>query len=345
MTTLSKSKLITILVHFLIWSVFGIGIFFYLPIFSGVDIHYSFWTRQVFTFSLLVIAFYVNTFFLVPRIFLKNHPLYYIALVIGIVIAIVILDGWSDQLLNLQRFFDEAYLNRMMKQILAHRGDNILQLFTLIMSVLVLGISTSLAVVRKWQRDKRRREELEREKITSELSFLKAQINPHFFFNTMNNIYALTQVDADMAGQAIHKLSRIMRYLLYETPQGHALLSQEISFVKDYITLNQLRVTKAVTINANIPNQVEDMPIASMMLLPFLENAFKHGVSANQKSNIDIVILQRNKELDITISNSVFKDANASLDTSSGIGLMNTRRRLDLLYAGKYSLETCKFDN
>lgn len=344
MPPLSKSKLITILVHFLVWSVFGIGVFFYLPIFSGIDIHYLFWTRQVITFSLLVIAFYVNAFVLVPRFLLKNHPGYYIATLLGVISAIVILDGWGDHLINLHRFFDEAFLRRVMKQILAHRGENILQVFTLVMSVLVLGISTSLAAVRKWQTDKRKREELEKDKITSELSFLKAQINPHFFFNTMNNIYALTQVDADMAGQAIHKLSRMMRYLLYETHQGHAMLSQEIAFVKDYINLMQLRLTGAVKINVDIPAQLQDMPIAPMMLLPFLENAFKHGVSATQESHIDVLVRQRSAELDIIIKNSVMQDNNASLDTNSGIGLLNTRRRLDLLYPGKHKLETCRLN-
>ncbi|WP_214229616.1 histidine kinase [Pedobacter sp. B4-66] len=341
MSSLSKSKLITIVLHILVWSVFGIGVFFYLPIFSRVDIHYLFWTRQVITFSLLVIAFYVNAFILVPHFLLKNQPGYYIAMLIGVVIAIVILDGWSDHLLNLHQFFDEAFLKRVMKQILAHRGENILQVFTLVMAILVLGISTSLAAVRKWQKDKRKREELEKEMISSELSFLKAQINPHFFFNTMNNIYALTQVDADMAGQAIHKLSRMMRYLLYDTHQGHAMLSQEIAFVKDYINLMQLRLTEVVKVNVDIPVQLQDMPIAPMMLLPFLENAFKHGVSTTQKSHIDIVILQRSTELDITIRNSVLKDNSASLDSNSGIGLINTRRRLDLLYPGKHKLETC----
>jgi two-component sensor histidine kinase len=344
MPTLSKSKLITILVHVLVWSVFGIGIFFYLPIFSGIDIHYSLWIRQAVTFCLFITVFYINAFYLVPGFLLKKHPGYYFTIVIGIIIAIVILDGWNDQLLNLHRFFDEAFLKRVMAQVLAHRGENILQVFTLVMSILVLGISTSLAVVRKWQKDKQKREELEKDKVTSELSLLKAQINPHFFFNTMNNIYVLTQVDADLAGQAIHQLSRMMRYLLYETHQGHAMLSQEIAFVKDYINLMQLRLTDAVKVNFEIPDHLLDMPIAPMLLLPFLENAFKHGLSTTQQSHIDILIRQRSSELDITVRNSVMKDNNVSLDTNGGIGLVNTRRRLDLLYPDKYKLETCELN-
>jgi sensor histidine kinase YesM len=203
---------------------------------------------------------------------------------------------------------------------------------------LVLGISTSVTVIQKWQKDKQEREELEKDKVTSELSFLKAQINPHFFFNTLNNIYALTVVDAEVAGKAIHQLSRMMRYLLYDTQQGHTMLSQEIAFVKDYISLMQLRLTDVVKVNIDTPANLQDMPLAPMIFLPFVENAFKHGVSATQQSHIDIIIFQKGKVLDLTVKNSIIKDNSVSLDTNSGIGLVNTRRRLDLLYPGKYKL-------
>ena len=210
---------------------------------------------------------------------------------------------------------------------------------TIILTALVLGIGTSVAVIQKWQKDKQKREELEKEKVTSELSFLKAQINPHFFFNTLNNIYALTSVDAELAGKAIHQLSRMMRYLLDDTQQGHTMLSQEIAFVKDYISLMQLRVTDAVKINVDTPPNLLDMPLAPMIFLPFVENAFKHGVSATQPSHINIIILQKGKALDLTVKNSIIKDNSVSLDTNSGIGLVNTKRRLDLLYPGKYKLD------
>ena len=110
-------------------------------------------------------------------------------------------------------------------------------------------------------------------------------------------------------------------------------------FVKDYISLMQLRLTEAVKLIIDIPPQLEDMPMAQMILLPFVENAFKHGVSATQQSHISILVRQRGSVLDITVKNSIIKDNNVSLDTNSGIGLVNTRRRLDLLYPGKYKLE------
>ena len=130
-----------------------------------------------------------------------------------------------------------------------------------------------------------------------------------------------------------------MRYLLDGTQQGHTMLSQEIAFVKDYISLMQLRVTDAVMLNVDTPQNLEDMPLAPMIFLPFVENAFKHGISATQPSHINIIILQKGKQLDLTVKNSIIKDNSVSLDTNSGIGLVNTKRRLDLLYPGKYKLD------
>ena len=347
----SKSKLITILVHILVWGVFGLAIFFYQPFLSGIDIPYQFWIKQIIVLGLLVVAFYINSLVLVPRFLLKNHSGYYFVTVICVVMAIVLLSGWVDRALNLHQLFEAAFHKRGAEQASKHHGPpkpggrgNTIDTLTIAISALVLGISTSMTTIQKWQKDKQEREELEKDKVTSELSFLKAQINPHFFFNTLNNIYALTQVDADVAGKAIHQLSRMMRYLLYDTQQGHTLLSQEIAFVKDYISLMQLRLTDAVKVNIDTPSNLKDVPLAPMIFLPFVENAFKHGVSATQQSHIDIIIWQHDGVVDLTVKNSIMNDNSVSLDTNSGIGLVNTRRRLDLLYPGKYTLEVSELN-
>jgi len=343
----SKSKLITILVHVLVWGVFGLAIFFYQPFLSGIDIPYQFWIKQIIVLGLLVIAFYINSLVLVPRFLLKNHTGYYFVAIVCIVVAIVLLSGWVDRALNLHQLFDAAFHKRGQEHRRPKPGGgrgNVIDTLTIAICALVLGISTSMTTIQKWQKDKQEREELEKDKVTSELSFLKAQINPHFFFNTLNNIYALTQVDADVAGKAIHQLSRMMRYLLYDTQQGHTMLSQEIAFVKDYISLMQLRLTDVVKINIDIPSNLKDVPLAPMLFLPFVENAFKHGVSATQQSHIDIIVWQHDGVIDLTVKNSIIKDNSVSLDTNSGIGLVNTRRRLDLLYPGKYTLEVSELN-
>src|ERR1700709_2659627 len=119
---------------------------------------------------------------------------------------------------------------------------------------------------------------MEQEQIRSELSFLKAENNPFFFFHSLYNIYALTLVNADTSRKALHQLSRMMRYVLYDTQHGTAQLSQEIAFIKDYISLMELRLTDKVTITFDLPTSLHDMVVAPMLFLPFVENAFKHGI-------------------------------------------------------------------
>jgi LytS/YehU family sensor histidine kinase len=127
--------------------------------------------------------------------------------------------------------------------------------------------------------------------------------------------------------------------VLYETQHGTVLLSQEIAFAQDYIQLMQLRLTDKVTVHLDPPNPLHDVSIAPMLFLPFIENAFKHGVSAVQPSRIDIQIRQEGHKIFVEVKNTLFTDKRAILDESNGIGLANTQRRLDLLYPGKYQLE------
>jgi two-component system, LytTR family, sensor kinase len=339
----SKSRLITILTHVLIWGVFGWTVIFYQPFLSNIVIPYQFWIKQTLLFAMIVGSYYLNSSILVPKFLLKNHTGYYFLTLLGIAATIILLNNYLDQLLNLDQLLHAAFHKAGPRPPKKHDND-IWNTGLLIIVTLVIGIGTSVTVIQKWQADKQLNQELEQDKVTSELSFLKAQINPHFFFNTLNNIYALTQVDADVAGKAIHQLSRMMRYLLYDTQQGHTLLSQEIAFVKDYISLMQLRLTDVVRVNIDTPSNLKDVPLAPMIFLPFVENAFKHGVSATQQSHIDIIIWQHDQVIDLTVKNSIMKDNSVSLDTNSGIGLVNTRRRLDLLYPGKYKLDVSELN-
>lgn len=333
----SKSKLITILIHILIWAVFGLAVFFYQPLTWNFNAPLQLWLKQALVLLMLVGSYYFNAFVLVPKFLLKNHTGYYFLLLIIIIASILFLSSYLDRILNLHQLMDAAF--RKLGPPRRHRPDHGWDVLLMAIIALVIGISTSVTAIQKWQKDNHAREELEKDKVTSELSFLKAQINPHFFFNTLNNIYALTVVDSEVAGKAIHQLSRMMRYLLYDTQQGHTMLSQEIAFVKDYISLMQLRLTDVVKVTIDTPAGLKDLPLAPMIFLPFVENAFKHGVSATQHSHIDIVFVQSDKVLDLTVKNSIMKDNSVSLDTNSGIGLVNTRRRLDLLYPGKYTLD------
>jgi two-component system, LytTR family, sensor kinase len=339
--TKSKRKLVTVLIHVLAWAVFGMLLFFFQPLSWNVTLPYQLWIKQSIIFGLLVIAFYLNSELIVPHFLLTNKTVAYLLIVVGVAAVMVFLNGYVDRWLQLPQLMDAAFH----KDGLPHRHRHLHSEWEMGMiapmigtCALVLGISTSITVMEKWQKDRLVHQEMEQDKISSELSFLKAQINPHFFFNTLNNIYALTLVNADTSRKAIHQLSRMMRYVLYDTQNSTTQLSQEIAFVKDYISLMQLRLTDVVKVDFSSPASLKDLAIAPMIFLPFIENAFKHGVSATQPSNISLSIEQNNTVVELKVVNTIIKEQSNNLEEGSGIGLNNTRRRLDLLYPGKHIL-------
>ncbi|OOQ60055.1 sensor histidine kinase [Mucilaginibacter pedocola] len=333
-----KSSFGSILIQALIWIVLGNILLFYQPFLRDIDVPYQFWIKQTIVFALLIGAYYLNAYVLVPTFLLKKRNGIYFLLLTAIVIAVVFLTGFTDKFLNIHDLLEEAFHKRG-----PHKGPGgrrgFMDTFTIILASLVLGISTSVATVQRWQKERARQKEMEAEKISSELSFLKAQINPHFFFNTLNNIYALTLVNVETSRTALHQLSRMMRYVLYDTQNSTALLSQEIAFIKDYISLMQLRLTEKVTVDYKSPNPLQEHPIAPMLFLPFVENAFKHGVSDTLPSTIEVHITQDDNQVKLRVKNTNYKKKGADLEDNKGIGLANTIRRLELLYAGKYILD------
>ena len=177
----------------------------------------------------------------------------------------------------------------------------------------------------------------------AQLQLLMAQLNPHFLFNTLNNIYALTNIDVEKAKTALLKLSRMMRYVLYETEKNQTLLSKENEFIKDFIELMKLRLTNKVTLDLRIPEKIEEAEIAPMLLLPFIENCFKHGISSQKESSILISLSKEKNYLVLHTENTIFKSTeNTPEGSASGIGMTNTVRRLELLYPGKYKLDIDK---
>ncbi|WP_221392702.1 sensor histidine kinase [Dyadobacter sp. NIV53] len=327
----SKSGVIVIL-HLLAWALLGFVLMFYQPLSWGVKLPASFWLKQSLNIGLLAGMFYLNALVIVPSLLLKNKIPAFVLWIIGSVIVLLVVSKFVDKQLHVWEQMD-AVMRRPGPR---PKGniDNLL----LLTSLLVLGISTSLAVILRWQTDAQLHESAEKQNITSELALLKAQINPHFFFNTLNNIYALTFTNVPLSREAILKLSRMMRYLLYETRQDTALVSQEISFVKDYVELMKLRLQAGTLVTMDEPKPDKEYAIAPMLLLPFIENAFKHGVSVVQKSEIFIDLKIKSNILTLRVLNHVFQDKNALHVNSGGIGLINTQRRLDLLYPKKHQL-------
>lgn len=336
MGAFSLRRYISPLIQIMVWVLLGFMLLLFHPLTWHVTLPSQFWIRQSFLFCLLVGIFYVNAKILVPRLLFQNKTAWYIASLIVIAFTIMLLVQVIEVWLNLPVLMYQAFNpdgnSPPTPKIFSFNT------FVLLNSLLVLGISTSVSAVQKWQKDAQIRQSLEQQKISSELSFLKAQINPHFFFNTLNNIYILTTIDVEAAREALHKLSRMMRYVLYETERDTTLLSQEIAFVQDYIDLMQLRLTDKVKVTFEKPDHLADAMIAPMLLLPFVENSFKHGVSTTQPSHIHISVGLQDTQLKLEVKNTLFNGKRVSHEESNGIGMNNTRRRLDLLYPGHYKL-------
>ena len=334
--SLFSRRYVSMLSHWLGWGLLGYLLFFSQWFGADFVAPREYWIRQTIFFGLMVGAFYLNAQLLVPRLLLTARPGRYVASLIGLLLLTVLIIGGIEFAFDLPTKFHRLFHPDGGGQ---PRYYGWVQ-STLFTTMLTLGSSTSLAMVQKWQTDANTRLALEQARTSSELSFLKAQINPHFFFNTLNNIYALTLIDADTARSAIHRLSRMMRYVLYDTQSDTTLLSKEVGFLGDYIQLMQLRLTDKVVVCFHTPAPLHDQAIAPMLFLPFVENAFKHGVSALHTSQVHVSMEQQPGQLRFTVWNTLFRDKTPSLEAGSGIGLNNTRRRLDLLYPGQYALQT-----
>lgn len=180
--------------------------------------------------------------------------------------------------------------------------------------------------------------ELENKKLIAELSYLKAQINPHFLFNTLNNLYALSLKKSDITPNAILKLSGIMRYVVTESNQSKVSLEKEINYIKDYISLQQLRLGTNITLHFDIQGAFTNDKIAPLILITFIENAFKYGVSSSKPSTINISINLTNNTLTLKVINSIV-NLHIPKEHSTEEGISNTIKRLEMVYPDKHSLE------
>ena len=338
MAVLTLRRYLTPLIHVLVWGLFGLAFLLFQPLMGRLIMPPQFWLKQGLMFCVWIALFYFIALVTVPRLLFNGRTGWFILTLFSITLAVLLFSKLLENTLDLPALIHKAFLATTGRSRPQSRGLRF-DFMGLLITMFVLGISTSITVVQKWQKDVQIRQNLEQQRVSSELSVLKAQINPHFFFNTLNNIYALTLLDGEQARTAIHRLSRMMRYVLYDTAGGLTLLSQEIAFVQDYITLMQLRLDERVTVSFERPEPVHDVPVAPMLLLPFLENAFKHGVAATQASHIYIALRQPAPDvLELEVRNTLLLLPSSDLTGSNGIGLVNTRRRLDLLYPGQFSL-------
>ena len=207
-------------------------------------------------------------------------------------------------------------------------------IISIVVLILMFGMNLGIKLYFKSRGDQKKLMALEKENLEQQLEYLKYQINPHFFMNTLNNIHALVDIDPEKAKDTILELSKMMRFILYEGDKHGVPLTREFDFIRHYVTLMKLRYTDKVRINVDLPAETPDKLIPPLMLITFIENAFKHGISYQRDSFIDI---------HITVSDRLhFTCRNSKSDTPSqekgGVGLANVRQRLKLLYDNNFTL-------
>ena len=205
----------------------------------------------------------------------------------------------------------------------------------IIILILMLGMNLAIKLYFRQRDDREKMKRLEKENLEQQLEYLKYQINPHFFMNTLNNIHALVDIDPEKAKETIVELSKMMRFVLYEGNKQGVPLNREIAFLQNYITLMELRYTDTVRITMTMPDNIPNKEIPPLIFITFVENAFKHGVSYQQESFIEISIEVADELTFIYRNSRIPKEE----DKHGGVGLQNVRQRLDLIYGDNYSLD------
>jgi hypothetical protein len=324
-----------------------------IPFFLGVYTNFG-WTGVWFDWVRLlpfVLIFLVNNFLLLPRLLFRDKYLWYILTCILSVIVVVYLSGFlleaaRPELMSLQNMTPRGNMppppfgnpnpqaGFMVKPVhpFFHFGRALI-------AILLIGFNSGTKTFVRWNEERVRQADRERQYLYTELAFLKHQISPHFFMNTLNNIHSLIDIDVEKAKDAVVRLSRLMRYLLNEAEVQKVSLKKEIEFIESYIDLMRLRYDDDVlTVDAEYPAITKDIIVPSFLFVSFIENAFKHGVDAHVHSVIRIRFVHENGRLIFTVGNKK-SEAVASILEPSGIGLENVKKRLDLIYKDDYKLE------
>jgi two-component system LytT family sensor kinase len=281
----------------------------------------------------LIGFYYFNRAILIPKLLTKKKWVWYILAVIACFVFFLLIP----------RLFDDLIRSEV-PNARRHGGNRrqhfFLYPFTGFSAVffLILTVSTCSKVIQEWLGIERKRQQIETEKLATELSFLKSQINPHFLFNTLNNIYSLAMVKSDATADAVLKLSSIMRYVLNETKNDSVPLDKEIQFVRHYLELQKVRLTDKVSIEFDVKGETGDQKIAPLILIAFVENAFKYGISTKESSKIYFGLTVEGNTIDFVAKNDIMAQKKEH-EENTGIGLKNSKRRLELLYPHKHDLQ------
>ena len=294
--------------------------------------------------------FYINYLWLIPKFLNRSKGLLYLISLFAVINLLYFMIDLSMHLMP-EAPSTEVTVTDNQNQIQLSTDESSLPSKRMmsygyfITAIIISGFAIGLKYSDVMRQNERERKELEEAKLNSELALLKSQISPHFFFNTLNNIYSLIGINSDDAKESVLNLSKLMRYLLYESEHGNTKLSREIDFMNNYIDLMKLRLSNKIILEVNLPKVSKDMEIPPLLFIPFIENAFKHGVGFHENSKIFVSMEITDSEIVFMTHNSISKNREQTSEISSGIGLDNVRKRLNLLFPQRHELIIDETDN
>lgn len=314
--------------------------------------------------AMYFVAFLVHNFLLAPMLLYKQQTWRYVCSILILVVAFIALQSWIRPIMHeQQRHRPRAEMPMMQRY---YKADNFrddrprpqfddrprpqfkeprpfigpAELTNTLALIFLMGMNLGVKLYYKADKDRNRMQQLEKENLKQRLNYLRYQISPHFFMNTLNNIHALVDIDPEKAKKSIVELSKLMRHILYDGDTNISPLSDEVQFLQNYIALMKMRFTGMVKVNTDFPAMTSQKGIAPLILAIFAENAFKHGVSYKSPSNIDMTLRCHNNEFILfTCKNSKRKDGAKEKDLDDGIGLRNVKNRLELIYGDRYHID------
>jgi len=307
------------------------------------------------------LLFYINSWFLIPRFFFQKKYVYYglfALLFLGTttyaaqeISSYAQLSPWSHKKKQENKYSEEKEVRTVNPDPSSKEGEDKKRswarknyqwwrwLSRAFPYLIALAFGTVFKLTQLANQREQKASDLQKEKLETELKFLKSQINPHFLFNSLNNIYTLSVLGSGKTPENLLKLSDMLRYMLYEADAPTVSLNKEVDYLKNYIDLQLLKNSQGLNVEADLEPEESSLPIAPLLLIPFVENAFKHSnIEDLKKGWIKLQLTSREGTMRFRIENSV-PEKRAAKDISGGIGLQNVKRRLDLLYEGRYSLD------
>ena len=352
MSKVTKEKATRILLHILIWVVIiGLPIYAARRFRMGGNFLLTYYTIT----AISAFIFYLNYLFLIPMLFFQKKRYRYYISVLALVFSfyfisdftsehisnIISRNGNSDQILRSTG--EERRLRPPQGQI--RRPGFVIAMpnaqligYTL-SSLFMVFLSLGLRVLERQSKIEKTQDEMEKATLKAELTLLKNQISPHFFFNTLNNIYSLIGRNNEDSKDAVIKLSKMMRYVLNESGQDNKLLSDEVEFMNNYIDLMKLRIGSKTKISVNFPIDYKDLMIPHLLYISLIENAFKYGISVQEESFVNINLECGDNNIIFKCENGIPENNKETIFASSGIGLENLKKRLRLLYPNRHELE------